>query len=194
MKKCVLFTIVIALLLSLAACANENRVERSGPISAGDQNGTITFDEGTWSAGTVAMDNGTYVFSYDMNGTVTVIYPDGYVYTQTEKNGGYASPVDYDADAVKAKGYIDGFTLIWAIESATAELNQVKTSGGPSPLLAIVLILLGAWYCFLPKLAWQISHGWKYKNAEPSQTALSLYRISGAVAIAVGVVCAVAAF
>ena len=70
--------------------------------------------------------------------------PDGYVYTQRNVNGAIATPVDYDAAAVEARGYIDGFSLVWGIGSAM-ESAAGNRRGGPSPRLAVLLLALGAW-------------------------------------------------
>lgn len=59
----------------------------------------------------------------------------------------------------------------------------------PSPLLVIALFGLGAWNLISPQSAWWLAHGWWYKDGEPSDLALILYRLAGAFMILVGVVC-----
>jgi len=53
--------------------------------------------------------------------------------------------------------------------------------------LSILVILLGAVNIFVPEIGWYISYGWRYKNAEPSNVALSLGRISGVILTVVGI-------
>lgn len=53
-------------------------------------------------------------------------------------------------------------------------------------LFAIVIGLINA---ISPETGWYLSHGWKYKDAEPSDAALTTGRISGIAAIIIGIIC-----
>ena len=53
-------------------------------------------------------------------------------------------------------------------------------------LTGLLLAALGAVYTFAPHAAWSLSRGWWYKNAEPSDAALILARISGVIMIVLG--------
>ena len=57
-----------------------------------------------------------------------------------------------------------------------------------SPLLGMLLIALGAFNALAPKAAWYLSHGWRYKNAEPSEAALFFSRAGGVVLIFFGII------
>lgn len=58
-------------------------------------------------------------------------------------------------------------------------------------LLKIILIIIsisGVLAIVSPHSIWMISHGWKYKDAEPSDISLVLTRISGGVMIIAAVI------
>jgi hypothetical protein len=148
---------------------------------------TVTFEPNNRSAGTVDTDNGQYAFAYDTSGAITVTYPDGSVYSQREMNG--ATAVYDDDDAAEAKGYLAGYDIVWAIEDAIDQDRNDSASDGSSPLIAVVLLLLGVWNLFAPKSVWWLGHGWAYRNAEPSDLALTMYRLGGVVLIILGVLC-----
>ena len=54
-------------------------------------------------------------------------------------------------------------------------------------LFALLAIAVGAFSAAGPHTAWYWSYGWRYKNAEPSDLALSAERIGGVIAVVVGV-------
>ena len=53
-------------------------------------------------------------------------------------------------------------------------------------LLALILIGFGFAIMLFPQIAWRSSEGWKFANAEPSQVALSMYRVGGFLSAAAG--------
>ncbi|MBI4498433.1 MAG: hypothetical protein HY689_11095 [Chloroflexi bacterium] len=53
-------------------------------------------------------------------------------------------------------------------------------------IFALIFIALGLLYLFNPRLGWYLSEGWKFRNAEPSDAALVVGRVAGAVAMLVG--------
>ena len=108
MKRFFILIMVMLMLFSFTACGKDAVEPLVKEIEISGQNGTIKFDQNTYSAGTITMENGEYRFIYDIDGTVTITYPDGYIYTQKNINGGIATPADYNALDVEAKGYIDG--------------------------------------------------------------------------------------
>lgn len=55
-------------------------------------------------------------------------------------------------------------------------------------LVGILLILLGIANAAAPRVMWRINYGWRYKDAEPSNTALLVSRVGGVIAIAAGIV------
>ncbi|MBQ3534202.1 MAG: hypothetical protein IJA56_03455 [Clostridia bacterium] len=62
------------------------------------------------------------------------------------------------------------------------DLPERKT-GNP---LGLLLIPLGVLQAVFPQAFWFINHGWRYKDAEPSELALGLGRAGGVIVIIVG--------
>lgn len=174
MKKtlCFLFSL-LAILFALSACTNNSEdpytyslVYNSKEIhlTVDPQNGTIT--------------DGKDIYHYTISGenNITITYPNGATYWSGGDAAGWSN--DYDSH-----NYIRGFTLENALE------QQLKSStpsiGIWAPLLLLGIGLLSVLY---PELIWQLSHGWAYKNAEPSNFALIGARVSGALMILLGVI------
>lgn len=55
-------------------------------------------------------------------------------------------------------------------------------------LVGLVLIIVGFVNVLSPKSGWYLSHGWRYKDAEPSEAALFFARLGGVVGIIVGLI------
>ena len=195
MKRFCLCTIMLIFLCFFASCEKEPEEPAAQWVEIAGQQGTVTFDSPARSSGTLELESGLYLFSYDVRGTqvtVTITYPDGYVYTHTEINGGYGMPLDYDSEERQSKGYPDGLSLAWGIEGAMKR-DEGSGSGSASPLLAILLLGLGVWYLAAPRSAWWLGWGWRYRDAEPSELALGMYRFGGGVLIFAGILCAIGA-
>ena len=180
-------------LLLFSACAAPAPASKVETVSVDGATLTVTFDPGTLSAGVIQTEHGQYTFRYESPETIVIQYPDGYVYEQTNISGGIATPADYDGAERSAKGYLDGFSLVWGIEGAADQARNTRSGSGPSPFLALLLLGLGAWNLFAPKSAWWLARGWWYKNAEPSDLAIAAYRIGGVCLLIAGVICAIAA-
>lgn len=53
-------------------------------------------------------------------------------------------------------------------------------------LFAFIFIILGTIGTFFPKVSWYMSEGWKFKDAEPSTSALIIARLGGVISIIIG--------
>lgn len=177
MKKLSLFLLSLLLLLSLCACGKQDvyDVEYEGRIYTVDTvNSTVTFD------GHVC---GYKLETMGESVTLNVTYPDGstYFHHQIEGMGMGGGSVDYNENR-----YVPG-EVLWEVLDADRELNQNKAiawgMGG------LVLIPLGIFYILRPRAVWTVSHGWLFKDAEPSDAALLLARLSGVVLILLGLFC-----
>jgi len=184
MKK-ISAVLLLLLTLLLFGCGSEPQQPTPYITNIDGQQLEITFDPSNASAGCIHTANGDYSFAYQMSGSLEIIYPDGSKCSMTNINGGIAASINYDSETVRAKGFIDRFDLYWVIESAYK--SQHPQRSGPSPVIAVLFFAIGAWYLASPYTVWQLSHGWKFKNAEPSDEILILYRIGGGILIFIGV-------
>lgn len=55
-------------------------------------------------------------------------------------------------------------------------------------LIGLVVIVVGVISVISPETGWYLSHGWRYKDAEPSEAALFFARLGGVVGIIVGLI------
>ena len=183
MKPAVICTLLIALvllLLFLPACARENTPEPDYFTTVDGQDIRISFDAGTRSEGTISSEHGDYRFAYHADGSFSVVYPNGYQYSQKTLNGASGSSWNY-AESPSELGYIEGFVLEWAVRDAiTPATNRTR---GVSPLVSIGLLGFGLFCILAPKSLWWISRGWMYKNVEPSDLILGVYRVGGILAV-----------
>jgi len=91
-------------------------------------------------------------------------------------HGGWSD--DYDEDR-----YVDGDTLSDVLlKKAPKEVNSGNW------LAALIIAIVGIFNIVSPYSAWYLEYGWRYKNAEPSDTALGLNRVVGVIAVVAAVV------
>ena len=55
--------------------------------------------------------------------------------------------------------------------------------------VGLFAIVIGLVNVVSPETGWYLSHGWKYRDAEPSDAALTWGRVSGVIAIIIGIIC-----
>ena len=51
----------------------------------------------------------------------------------------------------------------------------------------VISIISGLFSTLAPEAAWRMSEGWKYKNVEPSEMNLLMYRLGGVFTMLVGI-------
>ena len=183
------FCLWIAVLLSvLALCGCQNK-EDPGPYDVAYDGKTYTVDQ---EQGTITCDGVVYQFEVSSRGgdsvELDITYPDGSRYYWTMDgsfgHGGWSD--DYDPEG---SGYVPG-DVLWDV-LFLGSAGQERS--GPSPILAVVLLALGAFQAISPRTAWMIGYGWRFKDAEPSDLALTVDRIVGVLLILAGIICLVAA-
>ena len=54
-------------------------------------------------------------------------------------------------------------------------------------LCGVISLLSGLFSMFAPETAWQMSEGWKYKNVQPSEMNLLMYRLGGVFTVLIGI-------
>lgn len=175
MKRILCLFAVLCLLL-LSACTadkgdpNVYDVEYGGKIYSVDQiNRTIT------------VDGYTCEFSVTHGGRFVVTYPDGSTYSADSDIGWGGS----HSESFDPEQYVSGETLWDVLEQGRPGTKQNSTHGG----LGILLVIFGVLEAVFPQASWWLSHGWRYKNAEPSDLTLGLGRVVGVVMIVIGVIC-----
>ena len=169
--------LMIAAALLLCSCAGKESspvrtVESYGRVYTVDtENQTITYE------GVV------YSFDIESSGgqgySVHFTAPDGATSFWNEVGMGGAG------------GWSDDWDMdVWPSDLAKA-LNggsQSARRGTGNPLLGLLLIAIGAFHALAPGTAWYLSHGWRFKDAEPSEAALFFSRAGGIVAIFIGII------
>lgn len=172
MKRISLFflqALVAALLIGCAAAPVTYTVERNGTAY-------IVNTE----LGIISDDLYTYLYEVEGSGdrrSVTITYPDGPTYTCSYNGSGAVLSWSNDYSPNR---YADGDTLLAVLEA------QAPKEYSGHPILGLLLIALGIWHTLAPRAAWYLSYGWRYKNAEPSDAALLVSRISGIAVVIFG--------
>lgn len=175
MKRFCIAMLALLLTLVLAGCGEQ------GPVYAVDRYGneyTIDREQGTISDGTH-----TYEYTYEGDSedySVTIEYPNGGSYHWGE-SGGFGSGggnSKYDPQR-----YTDADILIRLLQE-----NAPKGIRIGNILAALVLIGGGIFCIACPETVWYLESGWRYRDAEPSDLALGVARISGVAAIVIGII------
>ena len=129
---------------------------------------------------TISDDWHTYEYTFSGNRSsyrVRITYPNGaeYWFDQTGAmgTGGWT-------DGYGEKKYADGDTLCDVL------LEKAPKEGATEKVLAsLFLLAVGIFHVAKPEAAWYLEYGWRFKDAEPSDSALALNRFGGVVAIIV---------
>lgn len=174
MKNVVVCLLSLLLTLSLCACSNTDTTYH---VEARGKNFQINTEKKT-------IFDGTYTYEYTFSGDssiyeINIIYPNGskYYWTQSEMFGHGGWSDDYNEEL-----YVNGTILCDVVVT-----KAPKPSNPTKVITIILLIVLGAFDAAFPHLSWNLGYGWRYKNAEPSDIALKLIRVSGIVIIVIGV-------
>lgn len=165
MKRFVLIFCVMTLAL-LCACGRE-------PLSPVYEKNGYTVDT---QAQTITKGEDVIRYSYGYNGVITFTYPDNTT-TSWSQNGAGTSSLFFDTDR-----WPGAWELMDILDRD--DLPQRKT-GNP---LGLLLIPLGILQAVFPQAFWFVNHGWKFKDAEPSELALGLGRAGGAVIALIGLI------
>lgn len=184
-KRIVILILAALLLLSFCACAEKKTQSALEPYTTGWDGTVYTVTPIDNDKGTITDGTNTYSYRYDTSGSsysVTFTYPDGETYRCME-NGGTSggavfssgsSSLDFDYDK-----YPDGMTLKRVLKrspSAKSEEKSTKNWG-----IILFLLFVGSINTACPQLTWYLDVGWKVKDAEPSEAALTWSRGIGVV-------------
>lgn len=142
--------------------------------------------------------DGTYTYGYEYaasGSSVSFTYPNGEVYgasiTVASNGIGGVSAGAISADYDYNSGYTDPLSLCYALASPR-ETKRAASSGSNHPFVALLLCGVGIFNLAAPKASWYLSYGWRFKDAEPSDAAITLSRIGGGIAVVIGVIMLIA--
>lgn len=179
MKRIIGVLTMLCLLWTLAACGAEKSDPNVYDVDYAGKTYTVNQNEYT-----ISVDG--YTCQFEVTGgasstQVKFLYPDGSFWWQAwSGSSGYGGmSEDYDESR-----YISGYTL-WNV----LEQGVPQTRGSAHGGLGILLVLFGVLEAVFPQVSWYLGHGWRYKNAEPSELAIGLGRFAGAAMIVIGVIC-----
>ena len=172
MKKQILLSFMIALLVCLCGCGSKNTPEEETVVIGGT---TFTVDR---QEGIIR--DGKYTYRVTSSGNrITILYPNGGTYTWREINGfgsGASSMSTYAP-------YADPMTLLSVINARSSRSERGGHVG-----LGLLLLLLGVCMAVWPRAFWYLHTGWRFKDAEPSDLALGLNRTVGIILGIVGII------
>lgn len=175
MKKIIAFFAALflfsACLLPGSVWGAPNKVEKDGKTFEVNFMENLIFD-------------GTYTYEFTFSGDsknyhINITYPNGatYFWHQSGSSGYGGWSDDYDESR-----YVDGYTLCELI------VPEAPKRVNPAKVLGIIFVIgVGAFYAIAPKAAWYLDTGWRFEYAKPSETALIVHRVSGIIAVAVGI-------
>ena len=177
MKKVTTLLLILLILstpLSLCACSEETTtytVDKGGKTYTVDSKNETLFD-------------GIHTYKYTFSGDsssykIDITYPNGstFHWTQSEFAGYGAQSDNYDEEL-----YVSGEVLCDVIAT------KAPTPSNPVKFIAVIFLIgIGLFNAAVPHVAWYLSYGWRYKDAEPSDFSLGFGRIGGIIAIIVGV-------
>lgn len=179
-KKHILFLLCLLLLISLFGCGDKQPADNKVKLIHKDG------VEYAIDMESCTIQDGSYIYSYVANSSGTTInYPNGESYTWKESNGigigSTSANFDYDS-------YVDPWILMDVIDEAYAdEVVTVKTSHKNAGY-GVLLLIVGIGYTVWSDKVWFLNWGWRYKNAEPSDLSIGLYKVGGIAAIIAGAI------
>lgn len=176
---------LVLMMLSVGGCSNKqkNKWTVDGKeVTINQAEHIITYDN--------------EVYTYEKNKSyVQITYPNNMVYREEYSGTGVTSSTwsadpseSYDLIDITSYGYLSERIIIDTILRYSREIdpNSGFSLPGNSPLLGVFIIFLGTIVIAFPKGSWYLNYGWRYKNSEPSKVAINVQRVSGAIAIIVG--------
>ena len=168
-RLCILLTVVFLLTGCTQADPQEiYTVERDGII--------FTVDP---EAHTITDGKDVYIYKVTANST-TITYPDGRYFTWTYNEHGATGTGNR-----LENGNVSNRVLVSIAEEAAPRKASGKSHA--TVLATVIVALFGVIAAVFPKASWYLSYGWRFKNAEPSEAALILARVSGILVAVVSV-------
>ena len=170
MNKICTFLLVMLLTITLCGCST---TPSTYTVEKGDTIFTVDTIESTISDGANTYQ---YTLSKMASGNhVEILYPDGSTYWwQTNRNGDATNGFGGWSDDYDENHYVNGYTLYEVLEDSIATKSSSKNI-----VVILLLIIIGILNVTSPYTAWYWEYGWRFKEAEPSDSALLLNRCAG---------------
>lgn len=179
MKRFCIAVFALLLVLSLAGCQERQVLYEMSWYGTDYQIDT--------EQKTISDPKHSYSYEYEGDATnfhITFTYPNGATYWYSQSGGlgsaGWSS--NYDESA-----YVSGDTLADLVSKVMEQQPQKGIAPGKI-LAALLLAGFGIFSIACPQTVWYWESGWRYKDAEPSDTALSVARICGVAALIIGII------
>ncbi|MCA0386570.1 MAG: hypothetical protein LCH34_13395 [Firmicutes bacterium] len=178
-KKQVILLMVFILLLSLlSGCSSQqNSMTIDGK--------TVTLN---LESREIQADDQVYRYVTDET-QIEIEYPNGMVFRRVYETEGTVddwikTSETVDATYLDKMGYLEPNVLINQVIRFSPDSDSDQKDS-PSAL-GVFLVTLGILNVLFPKWFWNIQYGWRYKNTEPTDTAINIQRLGGIIAIIVG--------
>lgn len=176
MKRILAFMLMLTLILLTCSCRSElNTYELNGK--------TFTIDTATKT-----VSDGTDTYSYDIKevseGTyIKITYPDNESYWEFIRGKSYN---------VADIGWSDGYAFDrspdgGAMCSALYKL-LIGEKSDKNYFVIMILLIIGLISAAAPRAVWYLEYGWRFKEAEPSEAAVTVNRIGGIIAVIIAVI------
>lgn len=118
------------------------------------------------------------------DGQVTVTFPDGRELTRQELPGGGSAGLS----RLEVSASLEDWQRVDDLREIVFQTRRSVPASRNNFILFVALLIIpaGALEVINPRLAWQVSEGWKLQDVEPSGLYLALLRAGGVVMLAVG--------
>lgn len=177
MKRRFCFLLLTLCLSLLVSCAKDTASE---PV-------TINGVEVIFREDGESFSYGEDVYHYRVsNDRVEVTYPNGVIVFRTYMTNGYAGGIIGEGDYRDLDGYLDQDTVFDLLGGGRS--SNDRSGNGSYAFIGLLCIAIGAFNCFATETSWYLSHGWHYRNAEPSELSLGWIKVSGGILMVVGVI------
>lgn len=176
MKKIILSILIITMIVSLFSCVAE---EKDYTVINGNTKYTVDVSEKTISDGT-----NIYKYTFTENSenmNIEIIYPDGSSYFEMRQGNSTASGWSHGYDEEK---YPSGEILCDVVVNE----RKPKSEMIEGLIIAAIFAVLGIIMIVFPgSRLWYRRYGWMFKNAEPSEAAITMNYVLGGICIAVAI-------
>jgi len=177
-KQAILLMVFILLLSLLSGCSSQQNT-----MTIDGKSVTLNLESRE-----IQVDDQVYRYVTD-EAQIEIEYPNGMVFRRVYEAEGTVddwikTSEMVDATYLDKMGYLEPNVLINQVIRYSPD-SESDQKDSPSAL-GVFLVTLGILNVLFPKWFWNIQYGWRYKNTEPTDTAINIQRLGGIIAIIVG--------